>query len=584
MNKKFTLTLIIAIVLVSVIAFSACGLTAVAEDGISIWDDSKNGYGEYPYPKLETDKVSPGFSGYTEADQIMMKEGTELIPVNGKMSAWEMYQTIAANYSNIARMAQITTTASSIEVHVTTAGGLFGALANMDLSVQQYASWLSANDGQGSNYTQTISQMKQLGIPALDFLDIPSNFGAWTKSAYFADENANYSQTGDEGSLAFDATAPGGITATWKGTPEPTPPSTVSYEESMSHFDIYTRLFDNTDGKDDDYFENDYYRVYFDGNDELGAYDNDTKEDDKDYVPNKYNDDKDGHNKVILVEFMGTDGEWGNRTFYVWDDYTDEDGVSHVGEDFTAHYTTFDYDQYYRALPNRGDAVSNYLVNEKTIDKTGSKVTSTQVKDEDGQQHTLYILEVKLTDAVYPWKLITSGELGSLQGSIINFVQFDTGYYTFSKDLTLRYEVWDTGVIRRVIRQYSIETDPNSSQLASANQILILPGLADARAYGKATNNQIQEFAYGGSAVDLTSDSTSYAFTQGIMLGKWERVGLGVGLGAAVLIVLIVTLVVLAKKGVIGKKKKNKKAAEGPAEEVVEDNGTDSTENTENKE
>ena len=208
-------------------------------------------------------------------------------------------------------------------------------------------------------------------------------------------------------------------------------------------------------------------------------------------------------------------------------------------------------------------------------------MTSTQVKDEDGKQHTLYILEVKLTDAVYPWKLITSGELGSLQGSIVEFVAFDTGHYNFSKDLTLRYEVWDTGVIRRVIRQYTIMTEDQKGDSPFEEQILVLGSLT---AYGQATNNQIQEFAYGGSAVDLTSDSTSYAFTQGIMLGKWERVGLGVGLGAAVLIVLIVTLVVLAKKGVIGKKKKNKKAAEGPAEEVVEDNGTDSTENTENKE
>lgn len=569
MNKKFTLTLIIAIVLVSVIAFSACGLTAVAEDGISIWDDSENGYGEYPYPKLETDKVSPGFSGYTEADQIMMKEGTELIPVNGEMSAWEMYQTIAANYSNIARMAQITTTASSIDVQTTSASGALAAVGERKLSVQQYASWLSANDGQGSSYTQTISQMKQLGIKLLDRIGLSENFGAWTKSAYFADENANYSQTGDVGSLAFDATAPGGITATWKGTPEPTPPSTVSYDASIAKFleTETSRVFNNKTTDD--------YIIYTENDGKLGAYATSV---------NSYNLDKDGKNKVIYVEFKGTDGSWGAGNFYVWDDYTDEDGVSHVGEDFTAHYTTFDYDRYRRALPNRGDAVSNYLVNENTFDmseETGSNVTSTQVKDEDGKQHTLYILEVKLTDAVYPWKLITSGELGSLQGSIVEFVAFDTGHYNFSKDLTLRYEVWDTGVIRRVIRQYTIMTEDQKGDSPFEEQILVLGSLT---AYGQATNNQIQEFAYGGSAVDLTSDSTSYAFTQGIMLGKWERVGLGVGLGAAVLIVLIVTLVVLAKKGVIGKKKKNKKAAEGPAEEVVEDNGTDSTENTENKE
>ena len=40
MNKKFTLTLIIAIALISVIAFSACGLTAVAEGVGDVWASS----------------------------------------------------------------------------------------------------------------------------------------------------------------------------------------------------------------------------------------------------------------------------------------------------------------------------------------------------------------------------------------------------------------------------------------------------------------------------------------------------------------------------------------------------------------
>ena len=543
MNKKFTLTLVIAIALISVIAFSACGFTAAAE-GESAWDS----YSDFPYPKPATDATSPGFGGYASAEDVMMKEGTTLTPITSGMSAWEAYQAMAANYSNIARMAQVTTTASEIAVHTTSASGILGVVGERPLNIRQYASWLSANDGLGSSYSQTISEMQEIGISWLEFLT--SNFGAWNKKGYDADAKMSYSQDGDVGSMTFDENAPAGVTATWKGEPIETADSGVSYAESMEAFDLYERVFEST--------ETEHYKVYAEGNDRLEVYDNDGGTyNGKTFEANTYNNDENGHNKVIYVEFKGTDGSWGNGTWYVWDDY---DGQAD-GEVLVEHYVGFDRDRYYRALPNRGDAVSNYIVNEDTFDMSGSHKTSSQV---DG--HTLYTIDVKLTDAVYDWKLITSGELGSLQGSIVDFVAFDTGHYTFSKDLTLTYEVWDTGVIRRVIRQYSIATEDQDGSGPIENQILVLGA---ATAYGSATNSQIQEFAYSGAAVDMDEDM--YAFTQGILLGKWGKVGLGVGLGVAVLIILIVTLVVLAKKGVIGKKKKNKKAQETEGGEESKD-------------
>ena len=145
----------------------------------------------------------------------------------------------------------------------------------------------------------------------------------------------------------------------------------------------------------------------------------------------------------------------------------------------------------------------------------------------------------------------------------------------FSEDLTLRYEIWDTGVIRRAIKIYTVESADGAEE-SYDRQIAITALSKDnpTYAYGHATNNQIQEYAYGGDVLDI-SGSSMYTFGKGA-LDKWVAVGIGVGVGAAVLIVLIVTLVVLAKKGVIGKKNK-KAAAEGPAEDagVSEGDGAD---------
>ena len=195
------------------------------------------------------------------------------------------------------------------------------------------------------------------------------------------------------------------------------------------------------------------------------------------------------------------------------------------------------------------------MVTDDTFDMSKSQITAEEI---DG--HTYYVIDVVLTDAVVDWDIITGGELGSLQGSIIDFVAFDTEHGGFQRELTLRYEVWDTGVIRRAIRTYSIATDDQDGSGSTDEQIL---ALGAATAYGSATNNQIQEFAYTGDTLDLSSPM--YGFEKGALLDKLGVIGVCVGVGAAVLIALIVTLVVLAKKGIIGKKK-NKKAAETAGE------------------
>lgn len=342
-----------------------------------------------------------------------------------------------------------------------------------------------------------------------------------------------------------DETAPAGITATWLDQPSKEEVNnTVSYAESQAKFDKTVRVTSNVDNAD--------YKVYTGDDKKLGDYRS---------SENSKNNDSLG-NKVIYVEFKGSDGNFGAGTFYVWDEYCwDYDQNKYVPQ-----YVGFDRDRHYKALPSRGDGISNYMVTDDTFDMSNSKITRASI---DG--HTYYVIDVVLTDAVVDWDILTGGELGSLQGSIIDFVAFDTEHGGFQRELTLRYEVWDTGVIRRAIRTYSIATDKavnedKPSDEVKNYQISAILGLT---AYGSATNNQIQEFAYSGDAVSVANaDGTLtdlYNFERGAALSKMEKIGVGVGCGAAVLIALIVTLVVLAKKGIIGKKK-NKKAAETAGE------------------
>ena len=534
MNKKFTLTLIIAVALVCVIAFSACGEKRGETSGV--WAD-------YPYP---SDNVtSPGFSGYTAASDMILEEGATLTAINAEIASdpWLLYQTMRENQGKVSGYAQVTNTVSQIRITLTKRlmGLVPPGTSTNDSPITQYASWMTANDGNDNSYSQTISQMDQL-LPMLDALGIQENFGVWEKSANIG--KLSYHQKGDTGSRTFDEGAPAGVTAGWIGEPTVSEGSGVTYDTSA--FDYNTRIKANK--------TTDTYKVFTGDAEELGNY-RDSKKNEK----NASNWDEEG-NRVIFVQFKGSDGSWGYDTWLVWDDQEGNTDGSYVG---------FDYDRWYTALPSRGDGISNYLVNEETFDKTNSTVTTQTV---DG--HTLYVLDVKLQETDnYSWDLITSGEFGSLQGGIVDFVGFSAVDSLFSKDLTLTYEIWDTGVIRRVIKQYSVESVEGAAKDKSM-QIDVLNG--SSKAYGSATNSQIQEYAYAGSVVDISGSNAMYAFAAG-GLGLFERIGVGVGVGAAVLIVLIVTLVVLAKKGVIGKKKNKKAAAEGPAEDagVSEGDGAD---------
>lgn len=543
MNKKFTLTLIIAVALVSVIAFSACGFTAVAEGTGDAWASSDK---KYPYPNEST--TSPGFSGYTAASDMVLEEGETLTPITDEIASdkWLLYQTMRENQGKVRGYAQVTNTLSNIGIKLTTDLVPIFITAGKDTfsdPIAQYASWMTANDGNGNSYSQTISQMDRL-LPGMD--SIAKNFGVWEKSATI--DGKNYSQAGNPGTRSFGNEYPAGVTAQWKGDPVVSEGGGVTYDTSA--FNYNAPITENV--------TTDTYRVFTGDSEELGNY-RDSKKGEK----NASNWDEDGKNRVIKVQFMGSDGNWGYDTWLVWDDQEGNTDGSYVG---------FDYDRWYTALPSRGDGISNYLVNEETFDKINSTVTKETV---DG--HTYYVLDVKLqaTDN-YSWDLITSGEFASLQGGIIDFLGFSKVDSLFSKNLTLRYEIWDTGVIRRAIKIYTVESAEGAEE--SYDRQIAITALNKNNptfAYGHATNNQIQEYAYGGDVLDI-SGSSMYTFGKGA-LDKWVAVGIGVGVGAAVLIVLIVTLVVLAKKGVIGKKKNKKAAAEGPAEDagVSEGDGAD---------
>ena len=543
MNKKFTLTLIIAIALISVIAFSACGLTAVAES-TDAWAASET---KYPYPSQS--KTSPGFSGYTAADQIVLKDGETLTPITEEMieNPLLMYETMRENQGKVSGYAQVTNTLSNIGIELTS--DLIKVIVpagtnTFDDPIAQYASYMTAYDGQGNSYTQTISQMDHL-LPGMD--GIVKIFGVWSKSATI--DNVTYSQAGDKGSRDFNETAPAGVAASWIGDPTVSEGG-VTYDTSA--FDYNTRIKANK--------TTDTYKVFTGDSEELGEY-RDSNKGEK----NASNWDEEG-NRVIKVQFKGSDGSWGYDTWLVWDDQDGNTDGSYVG---------FDYDRWYTALPNRGDGISNYLVNEQTFDDENSKVT---VETVDG--HKLYVLDVKLKETdTYSWDLITSGEFAALQGGIIDFLGFSKVDSEFSKDLTLRYEIWDTGVIRRAIKIYTVESsdgaadDPNKQIAVTA-----LDKDNPTYAWGHATNNQIQEYAYGGTVLDLKGEiegNTMYEFAAG-GLPLFTRIGIGVGVGAAVLIILIVTLVVLAKKGIIGKKKNKAAAAEGEAEDAVDSSDVES--------
>ena len=273
--------------------------------------------------------------------------------------------------------------------------------------------------------------------------------------------------------MAPDETAPAGITALWMGTPSTWNSSEVTYNESQAKFDKTDRVTGHT--------ETDDYIIYTGDDEKLGDYRS---------SKNSKNNDSLG-NKVIYVEFKGSDGNFGAGTWYVWD----ENCWDYDQNKFVPQYVGFDRDRHFKALPSRGDGISNYMVTDKTFDMSKSQITAEEI---DG--HTYYVIDVVLTDAVVDWDIITGGELGSLQGSIIDFVAFDTEHGGFQPELTLRYEIWDTGVIKRVVRNFSIATDDQDGSDPTDEQALIL---GSATAYGGATFEMTTDYAYGGATLNL---------------------------------------------------------------------------------
>ena len=387
------------------------------------------------------------------------------------MDPWTAYQTMRENQKNVIEKAQVTTTASQIDVQVTGATGVLSIAKGKHLDIVQYASWMKADMEDGSYYDQTISQMDQIGISYLESLT--SLFGAWSKSSYDASTDTYSSQTGGKGSMAPDETAPAGITALWMGTPSTWNSSEVTYNESQAKFDKTDRVTEHT--------ETDDYIIYTGDDEKLGDYRS---------SKNSKNNDSLG-NKVIYVEFKGSDGNFGAGTWYVWD----ENCWDYDQNKFVPQYVGFDRDRHFKALPSRGDGISNYMVTGKTFDMSKSQITAEEI---DG--HTYYVIDVVLTDAVVDWDIITGGELGSLQGSIIDFVAFDTEHGGFQRELTLRYEIWDTGVIKRVVRNLSIATDDQDGSGPTDEQARIL---GSATAYGGATFEMTTDYAYGGATLNL---------------------------------------------------------------------------------
>ena len=373
MNRK-TLTYVFAVMLIVACICGVFGFAACVEDevpeGATAWErlDAKPDlYPEYPRP--EEDATTPNFSGYVSAGDVVVSDGYTLKPITGDMDAWTAYQTMRENQKNVKQRAQVTNTVSNISVHVT--GGL---LKGKDLDITQYASWMDVDAKDGSTYEQTISQMDKLGVAAIDNMNIQENFGVWKKSAYISSTNTQYSQTGDNGSMQPDETAPAGITATWLDQPSKDEVNnTVSYAESQAKFDKTVRVTSNVDNAD--------YKVYTGDDKKLGDYRS---------SENSKNNDSLG-NKVIYVEFKGSDGNFGAGTWYVWD----ENCWDYDQNKYVPQYVGFDRDRHYKALPSRGDGISNYMVTDDTFDMSKSKITKASI---DG--HTYYVIDVVLTDEV----------------------------------------------------------------------------------------------------------------------------------------------------------------------------------------
>lgn len=469
-------------VILSIVCFGTASLCC-AESGSLV--------GTNPWPK--EDKVSPGFGGY---DQVTYKEGYTPHEITKEMNAWQIYQAMAENFRNVDHMTQVETTISDIKITLTT-DAYFILRPGTNLGVKQVSSLITSSDGKGNSFSQAISQMDTLGddLKALD--GIAPSFGFWEKRKYVAEDKTTYVQKGQMGTRRYDEKELGGITCDWIQGVEEIKDSAKNFDDST--FDVTKRVASNTTTED--------YKV------EVG--------------PAPYNipsnTDNIG-NKVIKVNFKTTDGGWSGDYMYVWDD------VEGTAE---GKYVWFVGDRNHKALPTRGDAISSCIINEETFDLEKSTITTEKING-----RTLYTLNVALKPSEkYSWDLITSGEKRYLQNGTSGFVDFPMEYATFRNDMILRYEVWDNGSIRRIMRQYSMDLGDESGDARGVNKTSVLGGAG--YGYGSVTNTQYQEFRY---------DETDDIDMGGGVLSIWTIVGIVAGVVAAVVIGAVVTVVILKKK------------------------------------
>lgn len=495
MVDRKTLSRFAAVVILSVVVMTtACGALFYCSAAELVGKD--------PYPTW--DDLSPGFGEY---DQVTYKQGYDARSVNAEMSPWEFYCAMAENFNNVDRMAQLATTISDIQITMTTPAFLL-IQKGTKLGVVQVSSLFTANDGYGNSYYQAISQMETLGEDLSYLNGIVPNFGLWEKRKYVADEKTTYVQKGKNGSRKYDENIVGGITCTWIEGVEEIKDDASDFDTST--FDLNKRVLTDT--------ENENYKV------EVGP----------SPYNNEHNTDEEG-NTVIKVNFRTKDGGWSYDFWYMWDD---------INNTAAGKYVYFVGDRNNVAWPARGDSVSSYIINEQTFDNANSEITQSVV---DGKK--LYTLNVVLKEAgPYTWDLITSGEKKYLQDGTKGFVDFPMSYASVRSDIILRYEVWENGSIRRIVRQYTMDLGSAGGNDKGPDKTSVLGG--QGYGYGVVTNTQYQEFAYDGEAVDFMG----YNIGDGVM-PTWQIVLIALGAAAAVAVAIAFTVIVLRKKGIIGKNK-----------------------------
>ncbi len=484
--KKTTVSLLVMLLLVLAVSISVFANGTIALAQVMVEYD--------PYPSLDT--PSPSFGEY---DSVTYKDGYTPVAITDGMTALEVYQAANQNFSNTQYMAKLETTISNINITTTTNTFLI-IPAGTQLGVVQVSSLITANDAYGNNYYQAISQMETLGedLKALD--RFTPSFGFWEKRKYVAEDKTTYIQSGISGSKRYDDNYVGGITCDWINRVKEVKDGDTDHDISV--FDMTQRVFEDT--------ETEQYKV--------------------DVAPGGFdkpsNTDELG-NLVIKVNFKTTDGGWSGDYWYMWDD---------VGGTQPGKYTYFVEDRNQKAWPARGDSISNFLINEDTFDAQNSSVSKSTVNGK-----TLYTLDVVLREqGPYTWELISSGEKKYLQDSTKGFVDFPMEYAELRSDVILKFEIWDNGSIRRILRQYTMDLGSSEGNSKGADKTSILGG--QGYGYGYVTNTQYQEYAYDGPPVDFLGD------TYTIGDGKTDPkiiAGIVCGIIGGLLVIAIIVLVVL---------------------------------------